>query len=693
MAAFAALDSAHAQAAEVEARLVDCRSLMMTAILFSRHFAERAAARESELGALEKTLTDISTTVTKKSEAYQLAKKELGLARQAREASDRRQKIAGKEVLAAVDKARRAAKMSSEKKSESRIRSRSRSPYSRRRKSHGHRHSSPLRPQSTRRRRGDARSLSRSRGQRHEGHRHQKSSPKRASSASRSAPHSGSCSVSNSEREDVGSGLKDRAKRRKVGGDKKGGDRGRDPADVRDEDVKTVDDKETGGQANGKNSDHVAKSSSEARNGVSNGSKALEACDSAGGGAKDATCVVAGQSGADLMKGDRSTEADVPASALADVTNDRGVRGVESESLGAVNAGSGLPGSACVDDSPCPSQRDPSGSESDDRASLSHSVSVMRSHSRASGRTSRSGSKSASGKSSTKTRSKSRSTQRTRSSSRSHCSGDSRSSSRSASSVSSLSRSPPRRRRRSRSIARSRSRSLSPAYRGRRRSRRRSRSRSAFRSRRDSHRDDYNARDRRYRSPSRRRYADRAKPDSATRGLFVTALKDLVRKRRLPCNISILNDLMRTRDKTFHVQKRGFPSFSTMCVAFGREGIVDIEHAGQTWLIRSTPYESEARRGAIRRQSRSRRRGRSRSRGHHRSRYSRSPSHHTSVPKGRSRPAKVQSPAARSRSHSSPSPAWAMHNGKGGPSGTEPSQTEAPPAKTSPGMNDRWEME
>ena len=62
MSAFDALDSAHAQAAEVEARLVDCRSLMMTAILFSRHFAERAAAREAELGTLEKTLTDISVS-------------------------------------------------------------------------------------------------------------------------------------------------------------------------------------------------------------------------------------------------------------------------------------------------------------------------------------------------------------------------------------------------------------------------------------------------------------------------------------------------------------------------------------------------------------------------------------------------------------------------------------------------------
>ncbi|GMH43953.1 hypothetical protein BSKO_11887 [Bryopsis sp. KO-2023] len=156
----------------------------------------------------------------------------------------------------------------------------------------------------------------------------------------------------------------------------------------------------------------------------------------------------------------------------------------------------------------------------------------------------------------------------------------------------SVSRSRYRRRSRVRSPSRHRrSRSKSRRSYSRSRSRRSSRSRSRRRGR--SYSDDRRkGRDRRWRTKFRSRSRVRrsilngnVEPDSQTRRLFTESLKELIRRRSLPCNISILNDIMRTRDRTFHVHKRGFPSFSLLCIAFEQEGLLAVQKTGQTWTI------------------------------------------------------------------------------------------------------------
>ncbi|GIL83439.1 hypothetical protein Vretifemale_12260 [Volvox reticuliferus] len=95
-------------------------------------------------------------------------------------------------------------------------------------------------------------------------------------------------------------------------------------------------------------------------------------------------------------------------------------------------------------------------------------------------------------------------------------------------------------------------------------------------------------------------------------------LIELAERQRLPCNISILNDYMRIRDRRFSYKSCGFSTFTMFCKWFQREGWLVMDQERSSVVISRTKFDRSTGTGAAapsrRRTSRSRSRSRKRKR-------------------------------------------------------------------------------
>lgn len=72
----------------------------------------------------------------------------------------------------------------------------------------------------------------------------------------------------------------------------------------------------------------------------------------------------------------------------------------------------------------------------------------------------------------------------------------------------------------------------------------------------------------------------------STEELFTDAVKDLARTcRRFPVNISSLNDIMRSRDRSWHCGRVTGATFATLCKFFEREGLLRVDTRGHSVMV------------------------------------------------------------------------------------------------------------
>jgi len=75
---------------------------------------------------------------------------------------------------------------------------------------------------------------------------------------------------------------------------------------------------------------------------------------------------------------------------------------------------------------------------------------------------------------------------------------------------------------------------------------------------------------------------------AGVQALFKDAVITLLERhrRRLPVNISIINDIMRQRDRRFHFKEvEGCNSFRTLCMWFQKQGLVKILVNGSSVML------------------------------------------------------------------------------------------------------------
>jgi hypothetical protein len=70
--------------------------------------------------------------------------------------------------------------------------------------------------------------------------------------------------------------------------------------------------------------------------------------------------------------------------------------------------------------------------------------------------------------------------------------------------------------------------------------------------------------------------------DRYVQDLFDDAVRDVGERRSLPCNISAINDVMRHKDRSWHVSRCTGGNFSQLCRWFEREGLVMLRQDGSS---------------------------------------------------------------------------------------------------------------
>ncbi|KAL6748422.1 hypothetical protein V8C86DRAFT_2878067 [Haematococcus lacustris] len=81
---------------------------------------------------------------------------------------------------------------------------------------------------------------------------------------------------------------------------------------------------------------------------------------------------------------------------------------------------------------------------------------------------------------------------------------------------------------------------------------------------------------------------DRLEVAPDIQSLFKQAVLLLVERRRLPCNISCINDTLRTLDRSWHFRKAGVFAFRQLAEWFAKQGVISLDLRYDTVLLKST---------------------------------------------------------------------------------------------------------
>ncbi|KAL0029212.1 hypothetical protein WJX79_003633 [Trebouxia sp. C0005] len=95
--------------------------------------------------------------------------------------------------------------------------------------------------------------------------------------------------------------------------------------------------------------------------------------------------------------------------------------------------------------------------------------------------------------------------------------------------------------------------------------------------------------------PGQRRPSD-LRIDENTRALFLQGLKTVLRRKRTPFNISLINDVMRAEDRRWNVRVAFDVSFAVLCQKFELDKEIVLGYSGDSVMIDSAPkYEVDRR--------------------------------------------------------------------------------------------------
>ena len=95
--------------------------------------------------------------------------------------------------------------------------------------------------------------------------------------------------------------------------------------------------------------------------------------------------------------------------------------------------------------------------------------------------------------------------------------------------------------------------------------------------------------------PGQRRPSD-LRIDENTKTLFLQGLKTVLRRKRTPFNISLINDVMRAEDRRWNVRVAFDVSFAVLCQKFELDKEIVLGYSGDSVMIDSAPkYEVDRR--------------------------------------------------------------------------------------------------
>jgi len=95
--------------------------------------------------------------------------------------------------------------------------------------------------------------------------------------------------------------------------------------------------------------------------------------------------------------------------------------------------------------------------------------------------------------------------------------------------------------------------------------------------------------------PGQRRPSD-LRIDENTKALFLQGLKTVLRRKKLPFNISLINDVMRAEDRRWNVRVAFDVSFAVLCQKLELDKEIVLGYSGDSVMIDSAPkYEVDRR--------------------------------------------------------------------------------------------------